>query len=55
MTPGPLDLYIQYTNDSSGGNGFIPQYRLTMERPMDTSEKGWQRWEAAMPTFPQLR
>ena len=55
MRPGPLDLFVRYENDTSADNGFVPQYQLTYRRPMKLSGEGWQRWEAPLPTMPQLR
>ena len=53
IQPGPLDVYIQYVNDSSRDNGFVRQEWLNMNFRMNA--EGWLRWEVALPTFPQLR
>ena len=58
MTPGPLDVYVQFHNlSASRSEGYFPQVRLTKERPMSVgaNEEGWQRWEVALPPTPQLR
>ncbi len=55
MMPGPLELFVRYENDTSADNGFVPQFQLTARRPMRAAGEGWQRWEAPMPTHPQLR
>lgn len=55
ITTGSLDLFIQYLNDTSSDNGYLEQYRLTIDQPMSSNDEGWQRWEATLPTLPQLR
>ena len=55
MKPGPLDLFVQYVNDTSGDNSYAPHYQLTTAHPMEANEQGWQRWEAPLPAMPQLR
>ena len=53
--PGPLELYVRYENDSSLENGFVPDISLTKLRRMGSEGAGWHRWEAPLPTHPQLR
>lgn len=55
MAPGPMDLYVQYLNDTSADNGFRPPHHLTQANPMKPHKQGWQRWEAPLPIWPQLR
>ena len=67
LTPGILDIYLQFINDSrqvgmdgSGGGGYdwtqAPKL-LTKEYKLATSNEavGWTRWEASIPPYPQLR
>eukprot|EP00094_Tigriopus_californicus_P000196 TCALIF_00190-PA protein Name:"Similar to ALK ALK tyrosine kinase receptor (Homo sapiens)" AED:0.10 eAED:0.10 QI:0/0.88/0.72/0.94/0.88/0.94/18/0/1347 len=56
ITPGFLDLYVHYKNDSSLDGSEI-EHKLTRvttdELMMD--HYGWKRWEAVIPPMPQLR
>ena len=56
MTPGPLDLVVNFVNESSDGKvKSLKQIHLTLDVPMRNNRDGWIRWEAALPSYMELR
>ena len=55
LTPGPLDLVVNFVKESSDGKVTLNKIHLTLDVPMRNNRDGWIRWEAALPENMQLR
>jgi hypothetical protein len=55
LTPGPLDLVVNFIKESPDGKVSLQQIHLTLDIPMRNKGDGWIRWEAALPETMQLR
>ena len=55
LTPGPLDLVVNFVKESSDGKVTLDKIHLTLDVPMRNNRDGWIRWEAALPENMQQR